>query len=455
MNRPTRARLPTGMRSVVDVESIAAEAVRITRELIRFDTSNHGHDHPGQDTQAAGYVIDLLRGVGLEPQVFEPDPGRVSVIVRISGADHQRDGLVLHGHLDVVPAVAQEWTHDPFSGEIHDGQIWGRGAVDMKSMDAMILANLLHIAREKIVPPRDIVFAFFADEEQGGTWGAAWCVENHPELFAGCTEAISEVGGYSITLPTRDGNGSRRAYLLQTAERGFAWARLRATGRPGHGSLPNNANAIVRLAEAITRINDHEWDREFVASVDALFSGIHRITGIDAHTDLPTVLDMMPGARSFVEGSLRDTVNLTRLDAGFKNNVVPAEAMAHIDCRFLPGHRDAMMRTVRELAGEHVEVIVDQQVDPLDSPRQVPLVAAMAEAIAAEDPGAELLPYCLSASTDNKHLARLGIAGYGFAPLQLPPDLAFAELFHGIDERVPVTAVEFGTRVLHRLLSIC
>lgn len=435
-------------------DALAADAVRFTRDLIRFDTSNHGHDRPGQDAEAARYVVDVLRSVGLDPQVFEPDPGRVSVIVRLPGADRSRGGLVLHGHLDVVPAVVDEWTHDPFGAEIIDGQIWGRGAVDMKCMDGMILANLVHLARAGIVPPRDIVFAFFADEEQGGTWGAVWCVENHPELFAGCTEAISEVGGYSVTLPLPEG-GTRRAYLLQTAERGFAWARLRAVGRPGHGSLPNDANAIVRLAQAITRINAHQWSHEFVASVDALFDGVRRITGVDAHQDLESVLAMMAGARPFVEGSLRDTVNLTRLDAGFKNNVVPAEAIAHIDCRFLPGHCQEMMATLRELAGEHVELIVDQQTDSLDAPRDAPLVGVMAAAIRAEDPEAELLPYCLSASTDSKHLARLGIHGYGFVPLQLPDDLAFAELFHGIDERVPVAAVEFGARVLQRTIMTC
>lgn len=452
---PRRRLCKAGGVSTSQWAALADEAVQITSELIGIDSTNRGDGTGPTERPAADYVVARLREVGLDPVLIESKPGRANVIVRVPGADANRGGLVVHGHLDVVPANAAEWSVDPFSGLIRDGMIWGRGAVDMKSMDAMILANLRHLAREQIVPPRDLVFVFFADEEQGGVWGSQWLVANHPELFAGCTQAISEVGGYSITLPVAGSDQTRRAYLLQTAEKGIAWVHLRSTGRAGHGSLPNAENAIVRLAEAITRISAHEWPVEYVASVQALFDGVTEITGISPETDLEKFLDLMGGGRAFVAATLHDSANFTRLDAGYKNNVIPSEATAHIDCRFLPGHQDELLATIADLAGPDVELVIDQLGISLDAPRESDFVSAMHAAIQAEDPGAALLPYCLSAGTDNKALELLGIHGYGFAPLQLPADLNFALLFHGVDERVPVEAVKFGTRVLRRLLADC
>ena len=242
------------------------EVVRLCQELIRIDTSNYGDGSGPGEAEAAAYVVEQLREVGLEPQTFESDPGRVSVAVRIPGADRERGALCIHGHLDVVPANAADWSVDPFAGEERDGCIWGRGAVDMKDMDAMILACVRDLARTGTVPPRDLVVVFFADEEAGGTKGSHHLVANHPEVFDNVTEAISEVGGYSVTLTDRDGR-ERRTYLLQTAEKGIVWLRLTAHGRAGHGSVPNDENAIVRLAEAIGRIAAHKWPREFIPSV--------------------------------------------------------------------------------------------------------------------------------------------------------------------------------------------
>ncbi len=239
------------------------EVVRICQELIRIDTSNYGDGSGPGEAAAAEYVVGLLREVGLEPQTFESDPGRVSVAVRLPGADRDRGALCVHGHLDVVPANAADWSVDPFAGEERDGCVWGRGAVDMKDMDAMMLAAVRHLARTGTVPPRDLVVVFFADEEAGGTKGSHFMVAEHPEVFDGVTEAISEVGGYSVTVTDRDGQ-EKRTYLLQTAEKGIVWLRLTAHGRAGHGSVPNDENAIVRLAEAISRIAAHKWPREFI-----------------------------------------------------------------------------------------------------------------------------------------------------------------------------------------------
>ncbi|MPV37449.1 M20/M25/M40 family metallo-hydrolase [Georgenia subflava] len=438
------------------ISLIEDEAVRITQELIRIDSTNFGDGTGPGERAAADHVMTLLQEVGLSPTLIESEPGRANVIVRLEGADRSRPGLVVHGHLDVVPANAADWSVDPFSGEIRDGMIWGRGAVDMKDMNGMILANVRHMARTGTRPPRDLVIAFFADEEAGGTYGAQWLVTHHPELFEGCDQAISEVGGYSITVPEKTTGDPVRAYLLQTAEKGFAWIRIRATGRAGHGSVPNDENAIVRLARAIDRIDAHEWPREFVASVTKLFDGVTELTGVERDDErIEEFLPLMGGARAFVAGTLQDSANLTMLDAGYKNNVIPGSAEAAIDCRFLPGHQDLMLDTIRELAGEHVELIVDKLGIALDAPTESAFVDTMREAILAEDPGAHLLPYCLSAGTDNKALRRLDIDGYGFAPLRLPADLDFAPLFHGVDERVPVDGVKFGARVLKRLLETC
>jgi acetylornithine deacetylase/succinyl-diaminopimelate desuccinylase-like protein len=324
----------------------------------------------------------------------------------------------------------------------------------MKDMDAMILANIRHFARTGTKPARDTTFVFFADEEAGGTYGSHWLVDHHPHWFEGVTEAISEVGGYSVTVPTP--GGQQRAYLLQTAEKGIAWLRLRAHGRAGHGSVPNDENAIVRLAEAISRIAAHKWPREFIPSVRTLLDGLSEITGTSwSDEDLDELLAHLGGAQGFVRGTLQDTSNVTMLDAGYKHNVIPQHASANVDCRFLPGHQDDLMATIRDLAGEHVDVEVLHQDIALDAPFEGDLVGAMVAALRTEDPDADVLPYCLSGGTDNKALSLLGITGYGFAPLRLPADLDFAPMFHGIDERVPVESLRFGTRVLLRLLQTC
>ena len=451
------AELPHTPLSSTPLSSAAEdEAVRICRELIRIDTSNYGDGSGPGEREAAEYVMGLLQEVGLDPQLTESDPGRASVVVRTPGRDSSRPGLVLHGHLDVVPAEAKDWSVDPFEAVEKDGMIWGRGAVDMKDMVAMLLANLRELARTGQQPPRDIVWAFFADEEAGGVKGAGHVVAQHPEWFEGCTEAISEVGGFSITVPDRATGADTRAYLLQTAEKGIAWLRLHAHGRAGHGSVPNSENAVVRLAEAIARIDAHPWPRTYIASVRSLFDGIAEITGEGwREDDIESMLGRLGGARAFVEGTLQDTANFSMLTAGYKHNVIPQSASASLDCRFLPGHDDELMDTIRELAGEHVEVEIVHKDVALEAPEQGELVESMKRALLKEDPGAHVLPYCLSGGTDNKHLSRLGITGYGFAPLRLPADLDFVGMFHGIDERVPVDSVRFGTRVLGQLVADC
>jgi len=441
---------------MTDALTPESEVVRICRDLIRIDSSNYGDGSGPGERACAEYVMAELSEVGLDPWYVESAPRRASVLVRIEGSDQGRPGLAVHGHLDVVPANAADWQVDPFSAELREGCIWGRGAIDMKDMDAMILANIRHLARSGIKPPRDLVFAFFADEEAGGVLGSHWVADNHPEVFEGVSEAISEVGGFSVTVPASGTGVPTRAYLLQTAEKGMTWLRLTAHGRAGHGSVPNEHNAIVRLAAAIGRIDAHVWPREYVASVRRLLDGLSEITGTRYDDASPEqLLAHLGGARGFVLATLQDTATVTMLQAGYKHNVIPQSAAASLDCRFLPGHEDDLMSTIRELAGEHVVVEVLHRDISLDAPLGGDLIEAMKRSLLAEDPGAAILPYCLSAGTDNKALKTLGIDGYGFVPLRLPADLDFANMFHGIDERVPVPSLEFGARVLQRFLATC
>jgi acetylornithine deacetylase/succinyl-diaminopimelate desuccinylase-like protein len=426
------------------------EVVDLCRDLLRIDSTNYGDGSGPGERAAAEHVMGLLTEVGLDPTYVESEPGRASVVVRVEGEDPSRGALVLHGHLDVVPARAADWQVDPFAGEERDGCLWGRGAVDMKDMDAMILAVLRDLARSGRRPPRDVVFAFFADEEAGGLKGARWLVENRPELFAGATEAVSEVGGFSLEL------AGRRHYLLQTAEKGILWLRLVAHGRAGHGSQVNDDNAVTRLAAAVARIGAHRWPLEITPAVRLLLDGVTRATGTPFDPDDPQpLLAELGGVAKFVGATLRNTSNPTQLTAGYKHNVIPGTAEALVDCRFLPGREDELMHTVRELAGDGIDLEVVHRDVALETEATGDLPDAMLAALRSEDEAATVLPYCLSGGTDNKALSRLGIRGFGFAPLRLPPDLDFAGMFHGVDERVPVDSLRFGTRVLDRLLRTC
>lgn len=424
--------------------------MRICQDLIRIDSSNYGDNQGPGERVAAELVMALLTEVGLEPEYFESDDRRANVVVRLAGEDRRRPALVLHGHTDVVPAEGKDWKVDPFAGEELDGMVWGRGAVDMKGMDAMMLAVVRQMIREGRRPARDVVLAFFADEEAGGTYGASWAVDNRPELFDGATEAISEVGGFSVDIE------GKRAYLLQTAEKGIAWLRLVADGTAGHGSAVNQDNAVTELAAAVARVGSYQWDMRLTPTVLALLEGVADLTGLPLDVDDPLAIDRLIGAlgpaRRFVGSSIRTLANPTQLAAGYKTNVIPGRATATVDIRPLPGDHEEVLATVRELAGPRVRVEPEHIDVGLEVPFSGDLVDAMTEVLVEQDPDAVVLPYMLSAGTDNKSLSRLGITGYGFAPLRLPADLDFTALFHGVDERVPTDALRFGTRVLDGLL---
>ncbi len=428
------------------------EVVQLCHDLIRIDTTNTGDtDTSAGERVAAEYVAGKLEEIGLQTSLLESTKNRASVIARVAGRDSTRDALLIHGHLDVVPAEPAEWSVHPFSGEERDGYLWGRGAVDMKDMDAMTLAVVRQWHRDGYVPPRDIVLAFVADEEAGGKLGARWLVDHHPELFEGCTEAISEVGGFSLTV--RD---DLRLYLIQTAEKGLGWMRLRATGRPGHGSMVHEDNAVTRLCAAVTRLGQHRFPLTMTKTVRQFLDSISEAYGVAFDLDdLDATLAKLGGLAKFIGATLRNTANPTMLDAGYKANVIPSSASAVVDGRFLPGQEEEFERQLDEILGADIsrEWIVKDQA--LETSFDGPLVEQMVAALRAEDPHARPIPYTMSGGTDAKSFERLGMRCFGFSPLQLPPDLDFAGLFHGIDERVPIDGLHFGVRVLDRFLRAC
>jgi acetylornithine deacetylase/succinyl-diaminopimelate desuccinylase-like protein len=426
------------------------EVAGIASDLIRIDTSNLG-DHSGPGERAAAeYVAEKLSEAGLEPVLFESHPQRASVVARIEGEDSQRPALLIQGHLDVVPADAADWRVHPFSGAVEEGCVWGRGAVDMKDMDAMTLAVVRQRLREGRRPRRDVVLAFLADEEAGGKWGARWLVDNHPELFEGVTEAISEVGGFSATI------GGRRLYLVQAAEKGIAWLRLTARGTAGHGSMIQRDNAVTEIAEAVTRIGRHEWPVQLTPSVQAFLDEVADALGLDASlTGYRTLISKIGPIAKMVGATLTNTANPTMLTAGYKVNVVPQVATAQVDARFLPDSEDEFFAALDDLLGPGIQREFIHHDIAVQTPFEGGLVTAMTEALAAEDPEGRIVPYCMSGGTDAKSFSRLGIKCLGFAPLRLPDDLDFFGMFHGVDERVPVDALQFGTRVLDRFLDLC
>lgn len=435
--------MTTSTRSQLELE-----AIRICQELIRIPSVNFG-DGKGDEADVARHVVTLLSEVGIDSQTYESAPGRCNVIARIKGTDSSRPGLVVHGHLDVVPANAADWSVDPFSAEIKDGFIWGRGAVDMKNMDAMILATVRDWARTGYVPSRDIVLAFFADEEAGSIFGSHYMVKNHPEVFAGCTEAVSEVGGFSVTV-----GGGKRLYMIETAEKGIHWMRLTAQGRAGHGSVMNNENALTRLTTAVSKIGTYQWPQRYSKTVKALFKRVAAETGKPYdENDLRPLLEEVGSAARMIGATLQNTANPTMLEAGYKANVIPGSASAVIDGRFIPGFEDELNQTIKNLIGEHITIETITRDKALEVPFEGDLVEAMCNALLKEDSVAIPVPYLMSGGTDNKALADLGIIGYGFSPLKLDADFDFMAMFHGVDERVPVEGLAFGARVLKDFLE--
>jgi acetylornithine deacetylase/succinyl-diaminopimelate desuccinylase-like protein len=429
----------------------STEVTQICSDLIRIDTTNYGDQEGPGERKAAEHVAALLDEVGIESQMFESEPGRTTMVARWGETpdNRHRDPLLVHGHLDVVPARAEDWQVHPFSGEVRDGYLWGRGAVDMKDFDAMLLSTVRARARAGAAPSRPLVLCFTADEEAGGLKGARWLADHHPEVLDGCKEAVGEVGGFSATV------NDRRVYLVETAEKGMEWMRLRARGSAGHGSMRHLDNAVTALTEAVARLGSYEWPTRVRPAMAELLRTVAEIVGeeYDEQNPEPLIRHFGSAAR-MMDAVLRNTTNPTMLEAGYKVNVIPGEATAHVDGRMLPGFEDEFYATLDELLGDRVTRESVHNDVPLETSFDGPLVDAMRASVLAEDPGAVVAPFLMSGGTDGKSWKRVGIRSLGFTPLRLPPDLDFTALFHGVDERVPVDALQFGTRVFDRFLDL-
>ncbi|MFE7617740.1 M20/M25/M40 family metallo-hydrolase [Streptomyces sp. NPDC057496] len=427
------------------------ESVTFTSELIRIDTTNRG-DGECRERPAAEYVAERLADAGLEPVLLERTPGRTNVVARIPGTDPSADALLVHGHLDVVPAEAADWTVHPFSGEVRDGVVWGRGAIDMKNMDAMVLAVVRAWARTGVRPRRDIVIAYTADEEASADDGSGFLADRHAALFDGCTEGISESGAFTFHA-----GPDMPLYPIAAGERGTAWLKLTAHGKAGHGSKVNRNNAVSALAAAVARIGEHTWPVRLTPTVRAALTEIAALHGIHPDLDAPgfdvdELLDKLGPAADLVRPTVRNSSNPTMLEAGYKVNVIPGHATAFVDGRMLPGGEDEFHTTLDRLTGPHVDWEFHHREVPLQAPVDSPTFAKLRAAIERFDPDGHVVPYCMSGGTDAKQFSRLGITGYGFSPLKLPVGFDYQALFHGVDERVPVEALHFGVRVLDHYL---
>lgn len=421
---------------------------RIVQDLIRFDTSNFGGGKARGEQPAADYIAEFLREQGLEPVVIGPQasvdgPARPSVIARWAGSDSSLPPLLLHGHTDVVPADPTHWSVDPFGGVIKDGYLWGRGSVDMKNMLGLILANLHDFTAQGIRPRRDVILAFFADEEAGGPQGAQWVVRHHPELMADAKVAISEVGGYSVQLP----NG-RRAYLVQTGEKGHTWIRLHASGTAGHASAWNRDNPVTKIARAVAAIGAYEWPIELTETTRTLLDRLRDLADLPESASPEEVLAQAGHATAFLSATIRNTSNPTVIDAGYAQNVIPASAEAKIDLRPLPGREDEVFAKLRELIGDEIDIEIIEQGIGYESPFAGEVIEAITKTLAEHDPEAAVLPYLLNAGTDNVSLSQLGITGYGWVPTKVDADFDFPGSYHAVDERIPLSALEFGQAAL-------
>jgi acetylornithine deacetylase/succinyl-diaminopimelate desuccinylase-like protein len=458
--------------AVTELTGAGEQAARFAADLIRFDTTNRGGGD-ARERPAAEYVAERLAEAGLEPVLLESAPGRANVVARVAGARgesaggaqegpregaQQEGALLLHGHLDVVPADPAAWAVHPFSGEIRDGVLWGRGAVDMKNADAVLLALVSQWAREGRRPRRDLVLAFTADEEDTTEFGARYLVEQHPELFEGCTEAIGESGAFTFHA------AGQRLYPIASAERGTAWLKLTARGRAGHGSKPNGANAVTRLAEAVARIGAYRWPVRLIPAVRAAVEAIAAATGtrlpdgaldqaVAGELTADELLGLLGPGGALVAATVRNSANPTMLQAGYKLNVIPGEATAYVDGRVLPGTEQEFRAVLDELTGPDVTWEYAHEEVALEAPPDAPLTERMARALLAEDPGSVVVPYCMGGGTDAKQFSRLGLSCYGFTPLVLPEGYDYYAMFHGTDERIPLSALDASVRIMDRLLA--
>jgi len=435
---------------------LTEHSFRLCQQLIRIDTTNP----PGNELPAAELLAEELRFAGLEPKVLESVPGRGNVVARLRGTG-ELPPLLLTAHLDVVEAEPESWRYPPFCGDVHEGCLWGRGAIDMKNMAAMSVAIITRLSREGIKPQRDLIFAGVADEEAGCRHGSLWLCENHPDLVES-EFAIGEGGGFNVQV------AGRSFFTVQVAEKGVCWVKARAVGEPGHGSMPRNDSAVVKLSEAVARLGSRglprHGSRPVEEFVDAMASHLpvplRSVVRALGHPRLgPLVLNAIPDSsvRRAFRSLLGNTASPTVLRAGSKTNVIPGVAEAEIDGRVLPGQtEEGFLRELRDVLGDEISLEVLHSLPPVvTKPKESSVYSAIHEVMAERAPDAPVVPFVLQGFTDAKAFTSIGAKWYGFAPVRLPPSLRFADMFHGHDERIPVDGLAWGTETLMQVVRRC
>ncbi len=457
----TRAPRADSCGTVVDImtsENPSTDVVSLLQSLIRFDTTNQAPGDAVGELEAALWIEELLLGAGLEPVLLARDdaPHRANLVVRVAGTDRSLDALLLHAHLDVVPAEPDQWAIDPFAGEISDGYVHGRGAMDMKDMAAMALTVLLEWGTTGSRPRRDVVVAFVADEETDGRYGARWLVEEHPELFAGVRVAIGESGAVVEEHATADGRSVRLA-RVSAGERGTMHVRLVVEDASGHASRPGHGNAVLTLVDALHRLGHHEWPLHVSTLVRAQLEQSAAAMGLEVElsTDVGVLaaIDTLGEVGDAVGYTIRASTTPTVIEAGYKVNVIPGHAEAQVDIRCPVGFEDELMTELRRVVGEDVTIEPIVHEPPVDAPIDGPWFEAMAAALRHVDPEVVVVPACMGGGTDAKSFFRLGIECYGFAPATLDPDGRHRSGIHGVDERVPVSSLEGGLEILRYFLE--
>lgn len=449
------------MSKVVDVSDVfdwapvEDDALELFRALIRLDTTNP----PGNERPAAELLAESLRADGLEPVLIDSAPGRGNVVTRVKG-NGSKAPLLLTAHLDVVGAEAGKWRHPPFGAEIHDGYVWGRGAVDMKHMAAMSAFVVKLLKRRGVKLARDVIFAGVADEESGSRYGAEFLVDQHPE-FVRAEYALGEIGGFSLNI------GPVTYYPIQIAQKGTVWGKLHTHGSVGHGSIPRPDNAVIRLARAVAAMGSRRLPQHTSEAVRDMVEALAKeqkfplslvMRGLLTPALSERLLKLFPNpsvARAFA-ALLSNTVTPTVLRAGSKTNVIPGTAEAEFDGRTVPGQtQDDLLRELRALIGPEVEIEVLDTTPPITTSKDTDLYRHLEACLRRADPAGKPIPYVIPGFTDARAFSKLGTKYYGFAPLKFDPadDIAFADLYHGHDERAPVEGFKWGLRLLYEAVS--
>ncbi|RME48413.1 MAG: M20/M25/M40 family metallo-hydrolase [Chloroflexi bacterium] len=431
----------------IDWEAAGQEAVEVLQRLIQFDTTNP----PGNERPAADYIQHLLAQDGIESEILESAPGRANLVARLTGDGSSRP-LLLLGHTDVVYADPDEWTYPPFGGEIHDGFVWGRGALDMKDLVAIEVMTLLLIKRQGIPLKRDLILLAVADEENMGHYGARWMLEHHRDKID--AEYVINEGGRGIRM---DG---REFYLVSTAEKGYGDLRLTARGAAGHSAMPRGVNPVVRISRALAAIDDYCPPYRLTRSVQEMFERMRGLLPLPAHLSdanlhevLAPLFESLPDeVGRMLQFAVRDVFSPTMVNAGIKENVIPNQATANVNTRTLPGVTlDELLETVSSVVGPDIEIEVKEFHPGTESPSDTPLFDAIESVMSEVSPGCVVSPYLLPATTDSRFFRGHGMKAYGFDPVITPPDLAVT--IHGKDERIAVENLRLGTERLFRVVT--